>query len=161
VIVILDGRLKMSTSMGDYLKSIALLDETLLVEAHHGGKPVVMHMFERTLELPSHATQREYRLPLPCSLALKEKNGGKLNSHLWTFMAFAQCVARRRGVGVRRRVEGSDRPACARALAHTVFSIRFCSRPIICAAARLTPSSACHGGCGRACPPIGSGSWRA
>ena len=89
VMVILDGRAKASSSMIDYLSAIQLYDRSLLMEERNDD-PVTMHLFERTVELPSHQTQREFYLPLPISLALKEKNGGKLNSHLWTFMAFAQ-----------------------------------------------------------------------
>ena len=39
--------------------------------------------------MPKHDTQREYHFPLQLIFALKEKNGGKLNSHLWFFNAFA------------------------------------------------------------------------
>jgi cellulose synthase/poly-beta-1,6-N-acetylglucosamine synthase-like glycosyltransferase len=41
------------------------------------------------VELPKHASQREYHYPLQCVLAIKERNGGKLNSHLWFFSGFA------------------------------------------------------------------------
>lgn len=91
VMLVLDGRAKASASMIDYLTSIHLFDPSLLQEVHR-GKPTVMHLFERTVELSSNATQREFYLPLPVSLALKEKNGGKLNSHLWTFMAFSHIL---------------------------------------------------------------------
>ena len=39
--------------------------------------------------MPKHDTQREYHFPLQLIFALKEKNGGKLNSHLWLFMGIA------------------------------------------------------------------------
>jgi cellulose synthase/poly-beta-1,6-N-acetylglucosamine synthase-like glycosyltransferase len=82
-----------------------------------------MHLFERSIELPKHKSQREYHYPLQCILALKvtrwpcfhshahtcrsapaesihgvtfaaasclqERNGGKLNSHLWFFSGFS------------------------------------------------------------------------
>ena len=46
--------------------------------------------------MPKHDTQREYHFPLQIIFALKEKNGGKLNSHLWLLMGVAQqlCVRR-------------------------------------------------------------------
>ncbi len=41
--------------------------------------------------MPSCApTQREYYKPLQVALVIKEKNGGKLNSHLWFFAAFVK-----------------------------------------------------------------------
>ena len=44
---------------------------------------------ERTVEIPKHETQAESYFPLQMIFSLKEKNGGKLNSHLWLLMGIA------------------------------------------------------------------------
>ena len=91
VLIIIDGREKVNCTMIDELTGLSLFDGSLLKESHH-GRPVVLHLFERTVELPRHATQRLYFPPLQIALAIKEKNGGKLNSHLWAFTAFASSL---------------------------------------------------------------------
>ena len=60
-----------------------------LVQTTQGDLPVAMHFFERTVEMEKHNTQREYYFPLQTVFAVKEKNGGKLHSHLWFFMGMA------------------------------------------------------------------------
>ena len=55
-------------------------------------QPVTCHIFERSMELPKHSSQREYFKPLQMLLAVKEKNGGKLNSHLWFFSGFCRQI---------------------------------------------------------------------
>lgn len=53
------------------------------------GRRVTVHCFERSVELPKNMQQREYHYPLQVLIAIKERNGGKLNSHLWMFNGFA------------------------------------------------------------------------
>ncbi|RYE83890.1 MAG: hypothetical protein EOO65_03190 [Methanosarcinales archaeon] len=90
VCILIDGREAASQSMLDFLQfDLKLYDPTILRTVHR-ERPVVMHVFERSVEMSKHATQREYHYPLQCMLALKERNGGKLNSHLWFFSGF--CV---------------------------------------------------------------------
>lgn len=89
VAIMIDGREVASQSMLDFLQyEMKLYDPSVVRNVHH-GRPVVMHVFERSVELTKHATQREYHHPLQCVLGLKERNGGKLNSHLWFFSSFA------------------------------------------------------------------------
>ena len=59
-----------------------------LLKMEHMGKLVTMHLFERTIQLSKSRSQREYYLPMQVVFALKEKNGGKLNSHLWYMSGF-------------------------------------------------------------------------
>jgi len=66
-----------------------LFDPSIIRTMHH-GRPVVVHLFERSVEMAKHTSQREYHYPLQVMLAVKERNGGKLNSHLWFFSGF--CV---------------------------------------------------------------------
>ena len=92
--IAIDGREAASDSMLDYLQhEMKLFDPALLRKKHH-GRPVTMHLFERSVELSKHKSQREYHYPLQCILALKERNGGKLNSHLWFFSGFSVQVGR-------------------------------------------------------------------
>lgn len=91
VLCIQDGRSKMSSSLEKWLIKHYLWDRRMLL-AEHQGAPVTCHLFERTLHLPRSRTNREYFPPLQIGFASKEKNGGKLNSHLWAFSAFARQV---------------------------------------------------------------------
>ena len=77
-----ENDLTATTSFPHAHPRLQLLDMSLL-KLDHMGKPVTMHLFERTIELSKSRSQREYYLPMQVVFALKEKNGGKLNSHLW------------------------------------------------------------------------------
>ena len=57
VLLVLDGRAKASLSMLDTLSRLGLYDPALLQE-QHGGRPVHLHLFERTIELQRSATVR-------------------------------------------------------------------------------------------------------
>lgn len=65
------------------------MDPTLLRQSHN-GKPVVLTIFERSVELVKHASVREYHHPLQVMVAAKTANGGKMHSHLWALSGF--CV---------------------------------------------------------------------
>ena len=90
VFIVIDGREKMSKSMMEYLeKDLKVWDSTMVMQEHRNNE-VTCHLFEKTIDLPKHSSQREYYKPLQIALAVKEKNGGKLNSHLWFFSAFVK-----------------------------------------------------------------------
>ena len=100
VCIVSDGRDKMSKSMVEFLeKDLKVWDTPMLLHEHRNNE-VTCHLFEKTVDLPKHSSQREYFKPLQIVLAVKEKNGGKLNSHLWYFSAFVKqmqphyCVVR-------------------------------------------------------------------
>ena len=100
VFIIADGREKMNKSMVEFLeKDLKVWDSGMLLPEHRNNE-VTCHLFEKTIDLPKHSSQREYYKPLQIALAVKEKNGGKLNSHLWYFSAFVKqlqpdyCVVR-------------------------------------------------------------------
>jgi hypothetical protein len=91
VCILMDGREQASVSMKDFLQvrgggavstgaaqhppalspphrprpqhEMKIYDPSILRTVHH-GRPVVMHVFERSVELPKHASQREYHMPL-------------------------------------------------------------------------------------------------
>lgn len=92
VCVMLDGRREADEFMLDYLRNDIKVYDPDLIEIQHKNKDVMMHLFEKSVELPKHPTAREYYEPLQMILALKELNGGKLNSHLWFFTAFCTQV---------------------------------------------------------------------
>ena len=64
-------------------------DPALVLPSFHGAD-VTMHIFEKTVELSRHASQREYYPPMQLMVGLKARNGGKLNSHLWFFTAICR-----------------------------------------------------------------------
>jgi hypothetical protein len=78
VSIIIDGREFASQSMLDFLQYEMKLYDPALLRTTHNTRPVVMHLFERSVELSKHASQREYHFPLQCMLGLKERNGGKV-----------------------------------------------------------------------------------
>ena len=90
VAIIVDGRNKMHKSMIEYCtKELKIFDEGLL-RLKYNGSEVSCHIFEISVELPKHKAQREYYQPLQLILCIKERNGGKLNSHLWFFSGFCK-----------------------------------------------------------------------
>lgn len=92
VMIILDGRAKMHASMVQYLQhELRVFDPELLLE-EHAGRPVTMHIFERTVTIPRAKSTRDYYPPLQISVGVKERNGGKLHSHLWLFSGMSTQV---------------------------------------------------------------------
>jgi cellulose synthase/poly-beta-1,6-N-acetylglucosamine synthase-like glycosyltransferase len=89
VTITMDGIDYMSTQMRDFLTHDLKIFDPSLLRQSHAGRPVVMHLFERTVEMARHSSQREYYHPLQLALAVKARNGGKLNSHLWFFSGFS------------------------------------------------------------------------
>ena len=51
-----------------------------------------MHLFEFSAQLREHESILKWFPPLQTMFALKERNGGKLDSHLWFFQAFANLL---------------------------------------------------------------------
>jgi len=89
ILIVQDGREKMAKTMEVFLRKNRLWDRRMLL-AEHEGMPVTCHVFERTVNLVKSRTTREYFPSMQVVFAAKEKNGGKLNSHLWAFSAFAR-----------------------------------------------------------------------
>lgn len=92
VILIFDGRERMSESMQQYLiNSLGVYEKSVLL-SEYCGTPVTCHLFEKSVKLPQYSSHASYFEPLSLLVAIKEKNGGKLNSHLWLFQAFCRCL---------------------------------------------------------------------
>jgi len=88
VVVVIDGRSKANPKMLQYLHTeLAAFNGRLLRSEIRGDKSVTMHMLESTVEVPNpnSAVQGDTYGPMQLAVALKENNGGKLNSHLWFF----------------------------------------------------------------------------
>lgn len=80
VAIVCDGRAKMNKSTAEYMqKDIKVLDPDM-IKLEHNLNPVTCHIFEKTIDLPKHSSQREYFKPLQIILAVKEANGGKVRT---------------------------------------------------------------------------------
>lgn len=89
ITILVDGRNKANPSLLSYCEKLHIFDPEMMRDEFNGSA-VTMHLFERSVRLPKHETQREYYKPMQLVFALKEKNGGKLNSHLWFFTGFCR-----------------------------------------------------------------------
>lgn len=89
VAIVSDGRTKASVSCLDFLTEIGAFDEEIMTVTS-AGVDVQMHLFESTVQLVRDDNFEAYYPPIQLIYALKENNGGKLNSHLWFFNAFSE-----------------------------------------------------------------------
>jgi len=64
VCIVYDGRARMHQSMFDFLQHELHIYDPEMLLATHRGNPVTMHLFEKTVSLVKHASQREHYLPL-------------------------------------------------------------------------------------------------
>lgn len=88
VCVVADGRLKMDKSVVEYMsEKLLVYDEDLLLSKHKGFD-TTCHLFEKTVALPKSGG--EHHDPMQLLFAVKEKNSGKLNSHLWFCSSFCR-----------------------------------------------------------------------
>eukprot|EP00937_MAST-01D_sp_MAST-1D-sp2_P000971 g971.t1 len=105
VCIVSDGRREANPGTLDYIGrtlncySASMMDEDLFDDddpqsqkSHHTHKdaePTTMHLFEVTRVIQDQVEGWTAEQPLQMMFALKELNGGKLDSHLWFFNAFA------------------------------------------------------------------------
>jgi len=95
LIIVADGRSKVNPGTFTFLQKLGLFDEDLMFEClGTTEKEVTMHLFERTLQMgiDGKGIEQGYYPPLQTVFAMKENNGGKLDSHLWFFNAFAEHI---------------------------------------------------------------------
>nr|P48017.1 RecName: Full=Chitin synthase; AltName: Full=Chitin-UDP acetyl-glucosaminyl transferase [Saprolegnia monoica]AAC49743.1 chitin synthase [Saprolegnia monoica] len=80
VAIVSDGRTKASKTCLEYLNGLGAFDEEIMTVTSLG------------VDTPAGENQtfENYFPPLQVIYALKENNGGKLNSHLWFFNAFSE-----------------------------------------------------------------------
>lgn len=90
VFVVFDGVRKMHKSMKEYAEESLLIFDPNMLCTDVDGQKVNMHLFERTVLLQRHEAQDTYFKPLQLVFAIKQHNGGKLNSHLWYFSGFCR-----------------------------------------------------------------------
>lgn len=96
VCIINDGRTKANKKTLEYAAACGYYDSELM---HKYGNPgakdwgatwdTYMHMFEFSAQLKEDANFEKCYPPMQILFGLKERNGGKLDSHLWYFNAFA------------------------------------------------------------------------
>lgn len=94
VCIVSDGREKANTDTLQFLESIgvyvqARVDKTLHKKSGELDK-LGMHVFETTSVFIDHPELETEFPPLQLIFALKEHNGGKIDSHWWFFEAFSQ-----------------------------------------------------------------------
>lgn len=89
VAIVSDGRTKASASCLEYLSDLGAFDEEIMTVTSM-GVDTQMHMFESSVQLVRNDSFEAYYPPIQIIYALKEHNGGKLNSHLWFFNAFSE-----------------------------------------------------------------------
>jgi len=85
VVIVSDGRMKASLSALQYATENGFFDERLMHKCK--TDKASMHLFEFTAQLRGEG---KTELPLQTIYAVKENNGGKLDSHYWFFEAFAE-----------------------------------------------------------------------
>jgi cellulose synthase/poly-beta-1,6-N-acetylglucosamine synthase-like glycosyltransferase len=96
VAVISDGRTKANKKTLEYAASVGVYDQDIMYKyGNPGQKPwgatwdTYMHMFEFSVQMREDMNFEKCYPPLQTIFGLKERNGGKLDSHLWFFNAFA------------------------------------------------------------------------
>ncbi|RHY39101.1 hypothetical protein DYB30_006661 [Aphanomyces astaci] len=89
IAVVSDGRTKASPTCLEFLTQLGSFDEEIMTVTSL-GVDTQMHLFESTVQLVENHNFENFSPPMQLLYALKEHNGGKLNSHLWFFNAFAE-----------------------------------------------------------------------
>jgi chitin synthase len=85
--VISEGRTKANKSALEYSASKGFFDQSLMDK--YASLDVSMHLFEYTAQMENPDNSSKHTLPIQMIYAIKEHNGGKLDSHYWFFNAFA------------------------------------------------------------------------
>lgn len=88
VFVVVDGREKMHESVLKYCENDLMMFDQDMIRYEHRNNDVTCHIFQRTVLFERPPDEGGCYDPLQLVLVVKEKNGGKLNSHLWFFSAF-------------------------------------------------------------------------
>lgn len=119
VLIVADGREKMPQETAKYLQHLHIYEPEVAEDAMEAweaipvefgdGRPT-MHMFENTVLVPVESDS-PISVPVNVTLAVKEANAGKLDSHHWALQAFAgqlePTTARRRGDGAGPRLRAA------------------------------------------------------
>jgi chitin synthase len=96
VAVVSDGRLKANKKTLEFASAMGVYDQELMYKYGNPGQKdwratwdTYMHMFEFSAQFKEDDNFEKCYPPLQINFALKERNGGKLSSHLWFFNAFS------------------------------------------------------------------------
>ncbi|CEO96367.1 unnamed protein product (mitochondrion) [Plasmodiophora brassicae] len=85
-VIVSDGRAKAAPSTLKLGEDLGILSVSAMANARSSTQ---VHLFESILRLPDSETHETRLPPLQTIFAIKERNAGKLNSHLWFFEGFA------------------------------------------------------------------------
>jgi chitin synthase len=86
----MDGRQRCAQDTLEYLAEAGCYENSVVEAALETGRDINMHLFEHLFEFHKEEFLRDTYPPIQLVLAMKEHNRGKLDSHLWFFMAFAE-----------------------------------------------------------------------
>jgi chitin synthase len=89
--IVSDGRTKANPNTLNYMASLGFYDGDL-IRKPSANFDVRLHMFEFTAQFREDDNFEAFFPPLQIIFALKEHNGGKLDSHMWYFNAFADQI---------------------------------------------------------------------
>jgi chitin synthase len=93
ICIVSDGRTKANEDTLDYMTEKGFCSREMMTEGlKHYKDEVACHLFEATVQLQVAETLTDYFPPMQIMFALKEKNAGKINSHWWFYMAFAEVM---------------------------------------------------------------------
>ncbi|CAG8756996.1 35983_t:CDS:2, partial [Racocetra persica] len=91
VLIVLDGRNKINKYTLSVLSVIGCYQDGIVQDRVNNRRPVTAHLFEYTTQLMFDDDLNVQRSPIPVQVmfCLKQKNAKKINSHCWSFKAFA------------------------------------------------------------------------
>ena len=96
VVPIVDGLEKASPSLLQVAsEDLGFFTPELVQEKTAGGRPIAMHIFETTAEVPVRSSAGHLKTRRQClqvSTCLKSRNGGKINSHMWGLRGFCRLL---------------------------------------------------------------------
>eukprot|EP00475_Leptophrys_vorax_P044570 TRINITY_DN898_c0_g1_i1.p1 TRINITY_DN898_c0_g1~~TRINITY_DN898_c0_g1_i1.p1 ORF type:complete len:776 (-),score=215.71 TRINITY_DN898_c0_g1_i1:113-2440(-) len=93
ICIVSDGRTKADADTLLYMTEKGFFSDMMMQEGmKHYKDEVAVHLFESTIQMQTAETVNEYYPPMQMMFALKEKNAGKINSHWWFYMAFAEVM---------------------------------------------------------------------
>ena len=92
VCIVSDGRAKANQQALLYATELGFFSREAVAHQVENYDGTGMHLFESVVNVPKAASLNATFPPLNVMFALKENNGGKINSHWWFFQAFADQI---------------------------------------------------------------------
>eukprot|EP00475_Leptophrys_vorax_P036489 TRINITY_DN6177_c0_g2_i1.p1 TRINITY_DN6177_c0_g2~~TRINITY_DN6177_c0_g2_i1.p1 ORF type:complete len:728 (+),score=176.49 TRINITY_DN6177_c0_g2_i1:101-2284(+) len=94
ICIVADGRAAAEPGTLLYMTEKGFFSDMMMQESmkHFHQDEIAVHLFESTIQIQTAETINEYYPPMQIMFALKEKNAGKIHSHWWFYMAFAEII---------------------------------------------------------------------